>query len=318
MRDRDSWTWNIIHYVAGLLIGAASAIAIISLIILINSCMGCDAPPTPNTIVTHHAAESKPSGVLDPMPGPLTPTEADIEPVDTYGEYLGANWATLSPMIQVLAGNPDALAEVLTVLNADERFGAAIQHKRWELIPILIKYGVAPNLAMHGDLVEVGAGRQHGGEWRWLKCGFATGDTEVAPVTVDGRARVGPLRIRLLFSDFVTAFRRESSGEMTNGVRWLRVDDYNVVTYEFPEGVPSVSLESYTSGQTQRVGWYSLPGDVDGNRAVNIQDLIALRNRLNEPVTNDTCRYDVTLDGQINTLDLIDVRAHLNESAPNE
>jgi len=49
---------------------------------------------------------------------------------------------------------------------------------------------------------------------------------------------------------------------------------------------------------------------------VNILDLIAVRNHLNEPVDSGNEMYDVTGDGKINILDMILVRNWLNTACP--
>ena len=59
------------------------------------------------------------------------------------------------------------------------------------------------------------------------------------------------------------------------------------------------------------IGWY-LPGDINGDGIVNILDMIAVRNRLNQDAdSGDNWQADLTGDGKINILDLIFVRNHL-------
>lgn len=55
-----------------------------------------------------------------------------------------------------------------------------------------------------------------------------------------------------------------------------------------------------------------LAGDANADGAVNIFDLIAIRNQLNQPVTTTNFRDDVTADGAINIFDLIATRNSLN------
>ncbi|NLX24200.1 MAG: hypothetical protein GXY55_21335 [Phycisphaerae bacterium] len=59
-----------------------------------------------------------------------------------------------------------------------------------------------------------------------------------------------------------------------------------------------------------------LAGDVNGDRAVNIFDLVQVRNQLNQPVTGGNSRADVTADGSINIFDLVNVRNNLNQAVP--
>ena len=61
----------------------------------------------------------------------------------------------------------------------------------------------------------------------------------------------------------------------------------------------------------------TLAGDVTGDRAVNIFDLVQVRNQLNQPVTAGSFRVDVNADGAVNIFDLVAVRNNLNQSVPN-
>lgn len=55
-----------------------------------------------------------------------------------------------------------------------------------------------------------------------------------------------------------------------------------------------------------------LAGDADGNSAVNIFDLVVIRNALNGPVNAECYRRDVTADGAVNIFDLVMTRNNLN------
>ena len=60
---------------------------------------------------------------------------------------------------------------------------------------------------------------------------------------------------------------------------------------------------------------WPIPCDVNKDCKVNILDLIAIRNKLNQPVSGENIFADVNLpapDGKINILDLIAVRNKLN------
>ncbi len=57
-----------------------------------------------------------------------------------------------------------------------------------------------------------------------------------------------------------------------------------------------------------------LAGDATGDRAVNIFDLVQIRNALNQPVTAANFRTDVNADGSVNIFDLVAVRNSLNTS----
>jgi len=57
-----------------------------------------------------------------------------------------------------------------------------------------------------------------------------------------------------------------------------------------------------------------LLGDANGDDRVNIFDLVAIRNQLNQPVTAGNFRNDPNTDGAINIFDLVLVRNNLNNS----
>jgi hypothetical protein len=80
----------------------------------------------------------------------------------------------------------------------------------------------------------------------------------------------------------------------------------------FP-GIVSTSAVAVTD--TLCVG--VLTGDVTGDGAVNIFDLVQVRNQLNQPVTAGNFRVDVNADGAVNIFDLVAVRNNLNQSVPN-
>ena len=54
-----------------------------------------------------------------------------------------------------------------------------------------------------------------------------------------------------------------------------------------------------------------IPGEVTGDCAVTVLDMIALRNHLYGEISGDNARYDLTGDGYITVLDMIVVRNHL-------
>ena len=56
-------------------------------------------------------------------------------------------------------------------------------------------------------------------------------------------------------------------------------------------------------------------GNVNGNAGVNILDLQAIKNRLNQALSANTFIYDVTVNGTINILDLQATKNNLNQAA---
>lgn len=81
------------------------------------------------------------------------------------------------------------------------------------------------------------------------------------------------------------------------------------LTVEFP-GVADANDVAAVS--TSKVCFGVLSGDANGDRSVNIFDLVAVRNALNQPVTAANFRMDVTADGAVNIFDLVSVRNNLN------
>ncbi len=55
-------------------------------------------------------------------------------------------------------------------------------------------------------------------------------------------------------------------------------------------------------------------GDVNGDGSVNVLDLVAVRNNLNQEAVEATFRADVNADGAVNVLDLVAVRNNLNQA----
>jgi len=70
-----------------------------------------------------------------------------------------------------------------------------------------------------------------------------------------------------------------------------------------------VNMGAYgNTDEASKSGW-KIPGDVTGDCAVTVLDLIGVRNHMYEDVsTDDNWRYDLTGDGFISVLDLIAVR----------
>jgi len=66
------------------------------------------------------------------------------------------------------------------------------------------------------------------------------------------------------------------------------------------------------NGVTDTVCLGALVGDVNGDRSVNIFDLVQVRNALNQAVTAANFRSDTNADGSINIFDLVTVRNSLN------
>ncbi|NLX21106.1 MAG: hypothetical protein GXY55_05450 [Phycisphaerae bacterium] len=80
---------------------------------------------------------------------------------------------------------------------------------------------------------------------------------------------------------------------------------------EFP-GIAATGDPTATAEDTLCLG--VLAGDANGDLAVNIFDLVLVRNQLNQPVAAASFRADVNADGSINIFDLVGVRNSLNTS----
>lgn len=69
------------------------------------------------------------------------------------------------------------------------------------------------------------------------------------------------------------------------------------------------------NASTQVLCMNVLAGDANGDKSVNIFDLVQVRNALNQAVTAANFRSDTNADGSINIFDLVTVRNSLNTSA---
>ena len=67
---------------------------------------------------------------------------------------------------------------------------------------------------------------------------------------------------------------------------------------------------------TSSVCFGVLVGDANGNGGTNVQDLLAIKNQVNKPVTAANFRMDVTADGGINVQDLLLTKNNLNKVVP--
>jgi len=89
-------------------------------------------------------------------------------------------------------------------------------------------------------------------------------------------------------------------------------DDFTITARAFLPGFSDSDIVSASF-----VKMWKTPGDVNRDCAVNIIDLIAVRNKLNaDPLSGNNWQMDVNEDGKINILDLIMVRNLLNTKCP--
>jgi hypothetical protein len=59
-----------------------------------------------------------------------------------------------------------------------------------------------------------------------------------------------------------------------------------------------------------------LKGDVNSNQRTNVNDMAYVKNYVNQLVTVNNFRTDVTIDGRINVQDLNAIRGNLNKIIP--
>jgi hypothetical protein len=85
--------------------------------------------------------------------------------------------------------------------------------------------------------------------------------------------------------------------------------DIALLTVGFP-GIRSASGQTATGN----VCFAVLSGDVTGDRKVNVFDLQAAKNTVNQPVTALNFRDDITADGGINVFDMLAVKNNLNKT----
>ncbi len=133
----------------------------------------------------------------------------------------------------------------------------------------------------------------------------------------------GPTRLEFTFDQEVVLSGLPDNGDVT--LSSGTVDDISL-----SEGTLTVTLSGVTAnseltgefpGVVSPLGGYpcsstlcmaNLLGDANEDNAVNIFDLVAVRDSLNAPVVSTNYRRDVNADGSINIFDLVHVRNNLN------
>ncbi|NLX21574.1 MAG: hypothetical protein GXY55_07865 [Phycisphaerae bacterium] len=145
----------------------------------------------------------------------------------------------------------------------------------------------------------------------------------VAPVAVECRSNA-PSTALLTFNKPVYApGGLPGAASLAGGgtLSVLSLADYELIVdlADVPDGARStLSFPGIVDGEgnaaLDTLCFGRLTGDVTGDGAVNIFDLVQVRNRLNQSVGLASMRTDVTGDGAINIFDLVQVRNHLNQS----
>ncbi|NLX22364.1 MAG: SUMF1/EgtB/PvdO family nonheme iron enzyme [Phycisphaerae bacterium] len=141
------------------------------------------------------------------------------------------------------------------------------------------------------------------------------------PLPISGDAGVeprvgGPTQVLLTFSGSADGVHVQPSAGSVDAVLVAGTQ----ATVELSDVPNAICLVLAVSGVTglESETWVRigvLSGDVNGDAAVNIFDLVQIRNQLNQPVTTANFRADVNADGLINIFDLVQVRNRLNTTA---
>ncbi len=125
----------------------------------------------------------------------------------------------------------------------------------------------------------------------------------------------GPTLVVLTFNGLADGAQVQASAGTVGAV----TVDGSQVTVEL-SGVPDGTCLTLTASGVEGMEEDSLvhiaclAGELTGDGAVNVLDLVQVRNRLNQTASASNFRADVNADGTINVLDLVSVRNNLNAS----
>ncbi len=123
----------------------------------------------------------------------------------------------------------------------------------------------------------------------------------------------GPPQIILTFSGPADGVAVQTSAGSVDAIL-VEGSQATVELSDVPNGICLVLGVSGVTGLESET-WVRirvLTGDVNGDGAVNVLDLVQIRNQLNQAVTAANFRSDVNADGAIDILDLVQVRNRLN------
>ena len=227
----------------------------------------------------------------------------------SYTEVVAAHWDDIREQLLFLADHPGAFIDLLETLNENEPFREGFR-------------------GLHGtDFAAVWA--VHGGtlpDWDpphllgvYLRKEHDISGEVGIPVPVDGtevidsRLHGGEFRIAFVFSDFVTAFDHEqdvSDSFSGNGTMTLSYSRNEVVcTITSQSSIVTAQLTGGVFGELIDVRICSRFGGVNGDGAVNLIDVGAAKSHTSEPLTDANCRFDVNVDGRVNSIDVLLVRS---------
>jgi hypothetical protein len=87
-------------------------------------------------------------------------------------------------------------------------------------------------------------------------------------------------------------------------------------TYTISVGTEVKSSAGYALAGDRNICITALKGDVNSSRAVNSQDMLAIRVRIGESVGCSNARYEVNCSGALNSQDMLAVRTNASHVAP--
>lgn len=140
-----------------------------------------------------------------------------------------------------------------------------------------------------------------------------------ASIAIECRSH-GPTQIVIVFDQPV----QQTGGTVSD----VSVSSGTVSTLAINDSQLTITMDGATDGQFLTIGFPGitgmtgqtanetlcfgvLNGDATGDKAVNIFDMLALKNIVNQPVTVDNYRMDITANGNINVLDLLAAKNNL-------
>jgi len=103
---------------------------------------------------------------------------------------------------------------------------------------------------------------------------------------------------------------------------WIDAHELTIELQEVPDGRFTLSFpgiadaDEPTCGATDTLRFAVLVGDVNANGAVNLFDLIRVRDSMGGPVTETSFRSDVITNGHIRIPDLAAVRRNMDRTVP--
>ncbi len=232
-------------------------------------------------------------GALMPLGGPPLPDE-EIETIENWIAAGAPDWATLpiSTVNHTVSESLIRSGDTFTVdIGAENDFDSA----KWQL-------DIAFDPAAL-EAVEVGEGdflMMDGGTTT-----FQAGSIDNAAGTITGvtAERTGDHGVMGMGTLLQVGFKAKSSGETKLTLKNIQFDAITA---------GDVSVEPYEI--TLTVEEQPIAGDVNGDRQVNILDLVAVAQQLGQPVPINS-PLDVTGDGAVNILDLVRVAQHLGSTA---